>query len=451
MESTYKFNTSNRGAISLKRALFVLALAAALVFAFSSVAMAKYAGYGYNVDGGRHVGYLSWNGAVAVNPAQAGTSPHGGYTANTTKCAVCHSVHRAATDQTAAGVGAYWKLTPGGNSCIACHTATGSNPSALLVEWPSLYADGGPHRSFNCMGQCHAGVHGGIASEYGTAAKFLLNPNRSAGTTNGYDGMDDGLTAAIAAGNIGGGVTEANLVTWPALAGERQGVRAMVTGYLCGQPGCHTGSQFAVNADGYAEGRTLPANATNGPYDEFFTGHNTSATTTVCSSSGCHSVAGGVGDSKCATCHDFRGVVTNTSAWPHANRGIDVYEWIRPSGNLEVNTTAVVSGNLWMYTGDVTFRDEFGEPTQTAMWDGFLVRYPPIFVQGYESEFINTRTVLQGNAAFNLSVGTPGNIQDGVCLKCHGYKYWPFHGGYPGWDSFGDPSSPAYEHNFANY
>ncbi|MDZ4181022.1 MAG: hypothetical protein U1E29_17615, partial [Coriobacteriia bacterium] len=123
----------------MKRALFVLVLAAALVFAFSSAAMAKYAGYGYNVDGTNPLGYLSWDGAVLLNPSQAGTSPHGGYTATTVKCAVCHSVHRAATPQTTAGVGAYWKLTPGGNSCVACHTATGSNPSALLVEWPSVY------------------------------------------------------------------------------------------------------------------------------------------------------------------------------------------------------------------------------------------------------------------------------------------------------------------------
>jgi hypothetical protein len=96
----FSTSTSTKGATSMKKALIVLVLAAALVFAFSGVAFAKYAGYGYNIDGTNHVGYLSWDGAVFANPAQAGQSPHGGYTANTVKCAVCHSAHRAATDQT---------------------------------------------------------------------------------------------------------------------------------------------------------------------------------------------------------------------------------------------------------------------------------------------------------------------------------------------------------------
>ncbi len=435
----------------MKRTLFVLALAAALVFAFSSVAMAKYAGYGYNIDGTNHVGYLSWSGALLLNPAQATDpgGPHGGYTATTVKCAVCHSVHRAASPQAAAGVGSYWKLTPGGQSCVACHTATGANPSALVVEWPSVYAGGGPHMSFNCMGQCHAGVHGALASEYGSAAKFLLNPNVDPATTNGF-GLDDGLADAISTGNLGGGVTAANLDVWPAATENQQGVRAMVTGYLCAQAGCHTASQFAVNVDGYAGARTLPADAIDGPYDEFYTGHNTGSANDSCASSGCHAVAddgNDAGDSKCATCHDFKGVVTGSSAWPHANRGIDVYEWVRPMGTLEVIETPVIAGNLWMYTGDITWRDLLGEPTATPLWDGVVMQVPDVTVEGYRSDRINTKTVLQGNSSFDLANSTPGNIRDGVCLKCHGFKYWPTHGE----GSFENTSSVHYDRNFANY
>ncbi len=372
--------------------------------------------------------YRNWDDAVAAMESdgiEPGT-PHGGYTATTVKCAVCHSVHRAASPQTAAGVGAYWKLTPGGQSCVACHTATGANPSDLVVEWPSVYTDGGPHMSFNCMGQCHAGVHGALVSDYESAAKFLLNPNVNPATTNGF-GLDEGLAGAISTGNLGGGVTLANLDTWPTATEDQQGVRAMVTGYLCAQAGCHTASQFAVNTHGYAGARTLPADAANGPYDQFYTGHNTGSATDSCASSGCHAVADDgddAGDSKCATCHDFKGVVTGSSAWPHANRGIDVYEWVRPMGTLEVTETPVIAGNLWMYTGDVTWRDTSGEPTATPLWDGVAME-ATVTVQGYRSDRINTRTVLQGNSSFDLVAGNPGNIRDGVCLKCHGFKYWP--------------------------
>jgi hypothetical protein len=445
----------------MRKTLFIVVLATCLLFAFSGVAMAKYAGYGYNIDGTNHVGYLSWDGAVFANPAQAAESPHGGYTANTVKCAVCHSAHRAATDRTTAGVGADWKLTPGGNSCIACHTATGSNPTAKLVEWPSDYEEGGPHRTFDCMFQCHAGVHGAVASKYGSAAKFLLNPNIR--TTDVYArgvirpaptaglGLDDGLDKAIAAGNLGGTVSAATLQTWPvgpAAAAQQAGTRAMVTGYLCSQGGCHTASQFAVNTPGYAEERTLPGNFTNGPYNQIFTGHLTSGNTTHCASSGCHSFASDSSDSVCAKCHDFKGVVTGTSAWPHANRSIDVYEWVRSeAGTLTVEPKAVVANNLWMYTGDVTYRDANGVPTSTPMWDGKTG--PGIShggsVEGIPVGRINTRKVLQGNAAFSATNGV--GIRDGVCLKCHGFKYWPVHGV----NSFGNPASSSFDRNFANY
>ena len=437
----------------MRKIFFVVTLAAVLVFAFSGVAMAKYAGYGYNVYGTNHVGYLSWSGALLLNPAQATDpgGPHGGYTATTVKCAVCHSVHRAASPQAAAGVGSYWKLTPGGQSCVACHTATGANPSARLVEWPSVYANGGPHSSFNCMGQCHAGVHGAISSEYSVAARFLLNPNVDPGTTNGF-GLDGGLEDALDTGNVRPGVVDAVTLdtNYQALSTVQQASnRAMVTGYLCAQAGCHTASQFAVNTHGYAGARTLPANAVSGPYDEFYTGHKTANNTLHCSTGGCHQFAQDTSDSTCAACHDFTGVVTGSSAWPHANRGIDVYEWVRPAGTLEVTETPVVAGNLWMYTGDVTWRDADDEPTSTVMWDGQSgvgITHGSA-VLGFAPDRINTREVLQGNSSFNVVAGTPGNIQDGVCLKCHGYKYWPVHGV----DSFQNPSSGSYDRNFANY
>jgi len=418
----------------MKKSLFVLVLATALVFAFSGVAFAKYAGYAYNnpiIPAGSTEattnpapGYLSWDGAMAINPTQTG-SPHGGYTANTVKCAVCHSVHRAASDQTSSGVGTYWKLTPGGTSCIACHTASGSNPTAKLVEWPSTYSQGGPHNRQNCMGACHAGIHGFATSKYDIASAFLLNPVLDAG-------MDD----AIATGNYN--TTETNAGRLPntaTLANIQNGVvnkgtRAMVTGYLCAQSGCHTSSQFAVNTAGYAGMRASYPRTVGTPnyndLDVAFTGHNTGYGRTSCATSGCHQAINANADSNCASCHDFVGRATGTSAWPHANRNIEVYEWVRPSGTLETIFTAVERGNLWMYYGDATYRDASGEPTATAMWDGSPTGTN--VEAGLDALYVNTRTVLQGNSAFNLTTNTPGNIRDGVCLKCHMYGPGPRHG-----------------------
>lgn len=414
-----------------RRIFLTMALASCFLFAFSTVAMAKYAGY---ASQDATSGYLLWDDATLLNPTQ-GTSPHGGYRATTVKCPVCHSAHRAASDQVSAGVGSYWKLTPGGDSCIVCHTASGANPSDKLVEWPSTYTDGGPHQSFDCMGQCHSGIHGAVSSDYGVARQFLLNP-----------ALDAGLSEAIAAGNVNASVSDANLTNGIV----NKATRATVTGYVCAQSGCHTSSQFAVNTEGYAGMRHSQPSDTSGAYDVALTGHETGSTSTHCSTGGCHSVPNDVNDSNCATCHDFRGRATNSTAWPHANRAVEVYEWVRTvDGTLTTQFATPTQNNLWMYTGDVTFRDTSLEPTQTLMWDGKTgsgVSHGSD-VEGLAPNRVNTRTVLQGNAAFDVANNMPGNIQDGVCLKCHSYGYGPYHGE----GSLGNPASSQYERNFGNY
>jgi hypothetical protein len=430
----------------MKKTLFVLVLAIVLALSFSTVAMAKYAGYAYNnpvvvfVDGTTETttvanplpGYLSWTGALTLAPDQTG--PHGDYTATTVKCAVCHSVHRAASDRTTAGVGSHWDLTPAGQSCIACHTASGANPTGRLVEWPSTYSLGGPHSRQNCMGACHSGVHGFKTSTYSAAAAFLLNPV-----------LDAGLTAAIDTGNVKPGVVDATTLdgVYSTLTStQKAGNRAMVTGYLCAQSGCHGSSQFAVNTWGYAGMRSAyPSSST--ATDIAFTGHST-AYAQHCGSGGCHNVALNSSDSNCATCHDMVGVATNSTAWPHANRNISVYEWTRPDGVFTQTTKDVVAGNLWMYGGDATYRDASGEPTATAMWDGVAVGGGTI--NGYSGTRVNTRTVIEGAVGFHD--GHLGNINDSVCLKCHGYAYWPTHGTIA---STTDPLNSHYPRNFANY
>jgi len=421
----------------MKRAIFTVALAAVLVLSFSTVAMAEYAGYAYNTPGGGAVGYLSWSGAQAimtyngVDPSLM-DSPHGGYVANTSKCAVCHSVHRAESDATAAGIGAYWKLTPGAQACVACHTAWGANPTpTALVEWAE--ADSGPHNSFQCLGACHAGVHGANTSEYGAVAAFNLT-NRN----------DPAIAAALAAGNVKPGTVDATTIdgAFSALSSVQMAAnRAMATGYTCGASGCHSSSQFAVNADGYAELRAEDP-AANTTLDKYMTGHGTAGNTLHCSTGACHQTIGSTSDNKCADCHDMVGKATNSSAFPHANRNITVWEWTRPAGVLTQTEKNVVSGNLWMYGGDVTYRDSSGEPTTTVMWDGLTGSgiTHGVEVGGLAPNRINTRTVIEDAAGFRDDINLPGNIIDGTCLKCHGFEYWPL------WDT-----THAGDRSFSNH
>ncbi len=401
----------------MKKTLFVFALAAVFVLSFSTVAFAKYAGYAYNnpVLAGDPAtstvnaapGYLSWQGANAISAnynggtSVNGDTPHGGYAVNTTKCAVCHSAHRAQSDLTAAGVGTYWKLTPGAQACVACHTPSGSNPvSTALVEWAPTGS--GPHSSFQCLGACHAGVHGGTTSLFG-AINALNLTNRN----------DLAILEAFGAGNVsestGAGAGGSNKhATYAAINGttffnglgtapqDIATAKAMATGYTCGAAGCHSSSQFAVNKHGYGELRaSKPAASTT--LDQVMTGHITN----MPSGCGpCHVT----NDNKCAACHDMKGKATNSSAFPHANRNIVVLE-TEADGSPSERT--VESGNLWMYAGDATMRDTAGAPSATGTTNP-------------------SRKVIDDAAGFHD--GHAGNINDGTCLKCHGYKYWPRHG-----------------------
>lgn len=433
----------------MKKHLFVLVMALVLLFALGSTAMAKYAGYAYNsvLPTGTMVfdpiteewaasttsvpndqpGYLSWTGAKALMGANGITdatilsTPHGGYLSNTSKCAVCHSVHRAASDAVAAGVGSYWKLTPGAQSCIACHTPHGATPvTSALIEWADPYSDGGPHRSFNCLGACHASVHGANTSQYGAVSMWNLT------TAN-----DAAITAALAAGND---YTLADTVANDAVNRTRgvvtaetmdndftglsvvqgsttkRAIRAMATGYTCGASGCHSSSQFAVNVKGYGELRAGdPSNSTT--LDTVMTGHVTNMTygcppchmnQTVFYNFNNDTLAV---DSGCALCHDALGKATASTAFPHANRNITFLETTDGMW-YDDKVVGADSGNLWMYKGDRTERNAAGEPWKTG--DG--TRY-----------WDDSRLLVENATGYDADTESIGNIPDGVCLKCHAY------------------------------
>lgn len=170
----------------------------------------------------------------------------------------------------------------------------------------------------------------------------------------------------------------------------------------------------------------------------------------------------------CDQCHDMVGVRTNTTAWPHGNRNIDVYEWtdfsgiVRDSnGQLPLDTwkkarveVPVDRGNLWMYTGSISritpavqgVRTSDGrEPMHGATAaagsadnNAYLARtevgpaqYATFNDSGSGSYWADglrvadpVFSVIYGVAGSGKNGTAPnpardGEVKDGSCLKCH--------------------------------
>jgi len=455
--------------VNMKKIICTCALVLALVFSFTAVAGAKYAGYfrdgaaitgpagtPANVNAGKAPGYLSWgsvtarsviiNGQAINLNANSGAmgmmnaagvdaslmnSPHGGYTTGTTKCAVCHSVHRAyAGDGAGDGVlhGQY-RLAQR-NSCEQCHTTYGTGAATKLVEWAATGA--GPHGSSNCTQYCHmGGIHGIGTSKYWGMNAYLLGNGTNARVTSYSDVMiadevENGPNRPFTAANLNwflasSGTTSVDSGSRPTGVGGTANItefafsKSTATGYTCARGGCHTNSALTVNRwgvslerdagnpNGMATGhRTAPAPGDHTSSNCFPCHPGTSlvgfTTATNPAGSGAASRANNAlvdmgRNYGCDQCHDMVGVATGTTAWPHANRAIDVYEWDATGTRT---TKAQGSGNLWMYSGS-TIAFNTGNPV-------------------YASTVNKAWKVIDGAVGSDTRVGT---INDGVCLKCH--------------------------------
>lgn len=158
----------------MKKTLLVTVLAVALVLSFASAAMARPNG---NI-------YVQWTTAGANG---AVPTPHTGYTTATDKCAVCHSVHYAATTGsawtdpanpwTAATTGNTEMLLRSSvaNACNYCHIDTTIGGVQLYGGVATNYATNNSfaHNSSSapCTG-CHA-VHGAGTFQGANQAKIL--------------------------------------------------------------------------------------------------------------------------------------------------------------------------------------------------------------------------------------------------------------------------------------
>ena len=450
-----KENSLLLGGNTMKKTFVVLASAALLVFAFAAVAGAKYAGYAK--DGSATVqgtgtsavvvnsttpGYLSWGGAQSIMninyggnaPSFAGTA-HGGYVTTTTKCAVCHSAHRATgigviasvaptANNTAAGVVNQF-LTNAGDSCVQCHTTWGATPAALLIEWGNTSPTaGGPHSSAHAAtatdacSNCHqGGIHGSGSSIYWGMNAFMLGGNNDTQITNELAQQEASTASgALAATNwfFNGGTYTTAIGGMPTgtTASTYAVARSMLTGYTCSQSGCHTNSVFANATWGQTYTR---ADAVTGA-DVQMTGHATSmsngahaANSSQAGCGPCHpgNSAGGYRFTAgvaapsarqygCDQCHDMVGVATNSTAFPHGNQNIEVYQWDNTGA---ISTATVGRGNIWMYQSNMA-----------ATSNSTAVPLPTI-----DKSF----QVIQDAVPGSGNTRDPGNIVDGVCLKCH--------------------------------
>ena len=130
----------------------------------------------------------------------------------------------------------------------------------------------------------------------------------------------------------------------------------------------------------------------------------------------------------CDQCHDMVGVATNTTAWPHGNRNILVYEWTSAGNQIE---TTAAAGNLWMYGGNIARSIEATQTGNRPGGDNILANF-----MGPTSDNINfadqSWTVLTGvtSGRYGLPTGNPATtppgaglagtgLTDGSCLKCH--------------------------------
>ncbi len=316
----------------MKRILIVAALAALLVFAMAGTAFAKNAvvnwpGADTSALPDSNLIYNPWTTTSTADwaaddyPANAGsTSPHGGYTATTVKCAVCHAVHVASPD------GDTLLKMEADQACISCHVAAQLGGTNMVYGGSAAIANssGMDHHttSANCS-RCHASVHGaGAITDVPSITSIILAEQYS------NDQMNPRLVNSwITTGTAIEGLTQAQVDTLLNTSTAAT-TREVAIGLFC--QGCHSGSyQNGVagtlgngndgsaigDRTGHRVGTSVVANAS---YDPPYA-YNLAATSTA-------SFTGQVAWSaatNCKSCHDATQFADGSGGlgFPHFTQG----------------------------------------------------------------------------------------------------------------------------------
>ncbi|MBN2405469.1 MAG: hypothetical protein JXE06_07810 [Coriobacteriia bacterium] len=222
----------------MKKTLFVVALAAMLIFALGGAAMAKnsvsqYPAAGDGTPAQDLLIYNDWTGHLANLAGNAGyTSPHGGYATTTVKCAVCHAVHVASPN------GDTLLKMRASDACVACHVAAQLGGTSMVYGGSATIANdsGQDHHATgtNCS-RCHASVHGaGSIQDVPSITSIIL------AEVTGTDEMNPReVNSWITTGTAIAGLTTAQVDTL--LANDNTAAtREVAIGLFC--QGCHSGS-----------------------------------------------------------------------------------------------------------------------------------------------------------------------------------------------------------------
>ena len=307
----------------MKKTLLVVALTVALVLAFAATAYATSAKtWNYSTD------YYTWGSTpgsgsseatpsmlinLGDNPAYPGA--HAGYTANTAKCGLCHSVHRAKA-------GGVKLLNTDVATCAGCHKAGATTATDVLINWQS----GGPHGSgtdTSCTNRsCHTtSPHGVGVSTYPIIAQKLLSVNTDAALASALaDPVNSGITAA----DLGAAST------W-----DKELKSLVRTGYNCNQAGCHVQTLLAVVQEGWAERRYDTYDADHGYVDK--TGHLGQTTA--------DGVRAFVPVASCVSCHDQ---TDDATAGREAVSTVSGYTFPHSQTPLGTSNLGAARAYLWM-------------------------------------------------------------------------------------------------------
>ena len=381
----------------MRKTLFVVALATALVLAIASSAFAvNHSGQmrlgasatasatvnGVVTAGAGTLTYQDWSTTTTGNAGS--NSPHGDYTTTTVKCVVCHSVHYAAPGNAPIGSGQTADTLlrmRADQGCVYCHATTNQAVNgtpvynglgnALLAANATGGSTNTGHRIGNNCDYCHATVHGANAdhSVASLDGYLLKNIPQTAVTT-----------ASVPTANMIGAINvlDAKAVsqgwaTGAALAGTPNAyatvntvtLREQAVGVFCAE--CHNGS--------YDTGAAGASANVAGSNTAAYSGHRIAAAATTnwnADHSKSSSVASGTiawaAAQNCKSCHDSIDTFGNT-AFPHA----------------------------WG-------QDSTGSPTK--MW---LLS---------AADAGSAKTSIGAAASYNYKT-SPVQLTDGVCLKCH--------------------------------
>jgi hypothetical protein len=395
---------------------------------------------GYN---GNHSGYLAWSYVVAQTGATG--SPHGNYTTTTTKCAVCHAVHRAdpsgvvltAWGGVGTAVPAFGPTMAPFESCFFCH-GTGATFTDKTVEFFVTTSTGvlSPHTT---CGRCHtASPHGAGTSEYAVLSSKLIN-----------DHADPQLEVDLASGN--NGLVPAMFdLSDDTLYG--QGL-TLATGYLC--VGCHGNASnehvFAVNERGATPAIHYTANVAPGEHaaEGNVTGHQVwVAASSTWSNPGAWYSGGGAHDYYLAI---YKYVIGGAERWFKVFSATEFYEIVvgsagDPADRIGGPYTAADIAAMGAKESTVAFNNAYGcgachDATRTngrlafphgyvneagapapkwsnrtepgAVFDGTTLETSFLWMT-IAGDADDPRTLMTTTGANNIDANL-----DGACLKCH--------------------------------